>query len=92
MEQRGSSRDCWPHDGSRHHHDKSAKSRVQAASVAVFKLGYAGIAHCEYRDGTESDAPSSGGSALKYPDLARRTQTLARSGAAVVAHSLEPGK
>ena len=50
-------RDCWPHEGSRHHHDNQRKAAFRLRSVAV---GYAGIAQCEYRDGTESDASAVG--------------------------------
>ena len=42
-------RDCWSHEGSRHHHDNQRKATFSLRSVAAFMLGYAGIAQCEYR-------------------------------------------
>jgi hypothetical protein len=61
MEQRGSSRLIA---GLTRDRDTTMTDQRKAAfrlrSVAVFMLGYAGIAQCEYRDGNESDAPPSG--------------------------------
>jgi hypothetical protein len=57
-----------PYHRPRHQDDYQEKAAFRRRSVAVFILGYAGIAPCEFREGTQSDDPLFGNPPLRISD------------------------